>query len=732
VIGYLAGYGFADHPASQPFRREGVERETMALAWIGKWFRGQAESAPLLIAVDNLQWADRDSLRMLEHIARQLSDCSGVLIVTARSEFRRQAYMRGLERHTEITLGQLGEAATNTLIQAALGYVSNVPEQMASLIGERAQGNPLFVEEFLRMLFDNGVFGYTENGWNVNTFRYQTLTSTLPTGLLGVLQARLDDLDERTRRVVQIAAVIGHTFWGGCVSQLAQFDARPALQDLIARGLIAQNPESTLEGEQEYTFRHSLYREVAYEILTRPNREAYHQQAGHWLMERVADQPEYFGILADHLALGKQREQALAMFAAAADDRLQRGFLSEALKLTESGLAAAREIAREIALPAVSKLWLLQGQTLVALQRYNEALAASQTALMLLKELPPDDLIEERVTAGYTLGDAYRYLGQYDEAAEALTLAENLLPAGNVVQLAEIVRAFGALARYRGRLDDGQEYHGRALKLAEQLENKLQVAANVLALGLIALDRGELANALGYFKRAMATDRQNNNIYYVVMDLNYIGMVYFAACAYQKALHFFNEAEELQRSIHHRDPLLEANKGLCLIALGEHDAGMTQLVGVATNQYQNAHTRHLVNVLHLAGLVWTGRDAECVDSAAVLIADVCNRSPILHGRGLLWLGLAQQAQGNPAALDTLRQALDNELRYAGRDLWLCYYAVGRASGDSTDAAECYAKAASILREQADSLEIRPEMPATFFNDDFVQTVMALGYASSSP
>jgi tetratricopeptide (TPR) repeat protein len=230
----------------------------------------------------------------------------------------------------------------------------------------------------------------------------------------------------------------------------------------------------------------------------------------------------------------------------------------------------------------------------------------------------------------------------------------------------------------------------------------------------------------------MATDRQNNNIYYVVMDLNYIGMVYFAACAYQKALHFFNEAEELQRSIHHRDPLLEANKGLCLIALGEHDAGMTQLVEVAANQYQNAHTRHLVHVLHLAGLVWTGGDAECVDSAAELIADVCNRSPILHGRGLLWLGLAQQALGNPAALITLGQALDNELTYAGRDLWLCYYAVGRASGDSTDAAECYAKAASILRERADSLDIRPEMPATFFSDDFVQAVLALGHASSSP
>jgi tetratricopeptide (TPR) repeat protein len=468
---------------------------------------------------------------------------------------------------------------------------------------------------------------------------------------------------------------------------------------------------------------------VAYEILTRSSREGYHQQAAHWLMERVADRPEYFGVLADHLARGKQREHALAMYVAAVEDRLQRGLLLDGLRLVESGLAAAREIAREAALPFVSRLWIAQGQTLNELNRYKEALAACQTALMLMQELPSNDFIEERVTAGYTLADAYRKLGQYNESFEALTIAHNLLPSGKSLQLSEIVRSFGALARYRGRLDDGRAYHERALKLAEEAGSRLQAAANVLALGLVALDRGELAAALGHFQRALETDGQGGNVYYQVMDLNYIGMVFHTVCAYEKALEYFNEAQALQQRMHYRDPLLEANRGLCLVALGQSDEGLALLEEASARPHQNAYTQHLVHLARLAGLAQAGQFEACLENAGAFIAEVCERNPILLGRGMLWRGIAQYALGESYAHETVQQALDNELLYGGRDTWLCYYALGRATEDEVQSTEYYANAANILNALTSSLSVQPELKTTFLSDEFAQAVF--GYASNN-
>jgi predicted ATPase/class 3 adenylate cyclase len=730
VLGYLAGYGFADHPAVQPIKSEGGESEAMAFSWLGKWFEGLAETGPLLLTVDNLQWADNGSLRMLEHLARVLAERSGVLLMTARPEFG-YYFGRGFQQHTEITLAHLSEGATKKLIEAVLRHVSGLPEVLLPLISTRAQGNPLFVEEFLRMLFDNGVFEPAEGGgWRVNNFLYRTMASALPNGLMGVLQARLDDLDERARRVVQIAAVIGQTFWGGCVSFLARFDAQAILSDLVARGLIEQNLESSLEGEDEFAFRHTLYREVAYEILTRANREVYHQQAADWLMKRVANRPEYLGVLADHLARGKQREHALAMYVAAANDRMQRGLLSETLKLIESGLAAAREVPREIALPLVSKLWLQQGQTLVALNRYQEASAASHTAMMLLEEMPVEDMLEERVIAAQTLGDVHRKLGQYQEAYEALLMAYGLLPDENTGQLASILRAFGALARYQGQLDEGLTYHQQAIELAQGSSQRL-IASNMTALGLIALDRGELASALGYFEQVLELNQQSSNVYYQIMDLNNVGMVYSAVFAYHKALEIFNQAEVLQASIHYHNPLLETNRGLCLIALGQADEGLTLFQQAADLPQQNAFTRQLIRLLTLAGLALSGKYEDCREKAATFVADIRETNPILYGRGLLWQGLAQHALGNAAASTTLREALDTELKVAGRDAWLCYYALGRASDDPTFAADCFSKASDILKALANSLQMRPELQATFINNDFVQAVLAAGYQTES-
>src|SRR5690606_23525064 len=373
VIGRLAGFAFADFP----------DLDVDPLETVAAWLRALAGNRALMIAVDNLQWVDHASLDLLEYLAIAFVNKSGILLTAARPDFaqRRKNFLETCARRTDMVIGRLDDAATRKLIEHVVRYVDNVPARLIDHIHERSEGNPLFVEEFLRMLFDNGVFEARSDGrWRTNTYLYGMLAGELPNGLLGVFQARLDDLPPLSRRILQIASVIGPTFWEEAVSRLNGFDAAPLLADLTERGIIVRNAESSLRGQKEYRFRHTLYSDVAYAMLMRHEREHYHRQIADWLTWQVADQPDFLGQLAEHLALGQKREQALTVFLAAAQDRVKRGMHTQALKLVEAGLGCQSDVPREVALPVVSQLWLQQGLALLALRRYSEASAAGQTA----------------------------------------------------------------------------------------------------------------------------------------------------------------------------------------------------------------------------------------------------------------------------------------------------------------------------------------------------------------
>jgi class 3 adenylate cyclase/tetratricopeptide (TPR) repeat protein len=730
VMGYLTGYGFADSPHVTLLKRGGPDHERLALAWLCKWFEGVAETSPLLLVVDNLQWADRASLELLQQLAQRLAAKAVVILAAARLEFRTQnlVYMQSIKRHTEMTLNALSEEDAAQLITSVLQQVDKVPPALVQIVASRAEGNPLFIEEFLRMLFDNGVFEPAENGrWKVNRYLYSLTISTLPNGLIGVLQARLDDLLVEARQVIQAASVIGQTFWSGTAAFLLGSDAKHTLADLAGRGIIVPHAESSFEGEEEYSFRHTLYREVSYEMLTRQTRENYHHKAAQWLASHVTDRPQYLPILAEHYLQGQQYEQAIYIYEQGAEDRLKRGMMDDVLKLVETAMPLAKNMPREVALPVVSRLWLVQAQALFVLKRFEESSAASRTSMMLMEELPMVDAINERVAAARMLGMAYRSMGRYDDAMDALHLAFTLLPEGDAAEpeaLSDVLRAYGTLSWHRGYFGESEGYLQRALAVAEKAKNPRAMAGAITLLGHIALDRGEIAAALDHYERVLHINRQGENLYYQVLDLSHIGTVYRHVFAYERALETFDQAELLRQQIHFDDPLLQVNRAHCWIAMGRAEQGLALLRAAAARETPDAHVRQQVILALIQGLALTGYYSECRDLALRFITEAYQHNPILYGRGLLWLGLAQHALGETNGQQTLRQALQIEQDYGGRELWQCYYTLGTISANAHEAAEYYAKAAAILNKRAEDLYAHPELQVTLLNNTFVQSVFA--------
>ncbi|MEO0561747.1 MAG: AAA family ATPase, partial [Chloroflexota bacterium] len=182
VLGYLAGYGFADSPYTQSLTR-GVSAPTddERPRWVQRWLRGLAGERPVLLLVDNLQWADPDSMQVLRYLAT--NDKRILIFAAARADFETEAEeMMAVVKHDQLMLSPLTEPQIRQILDAVLDYVDNVPEDLIELIVARAEGNPLFVEEFLRMLFDNGVFKFREDTtrWRVDSIQYHMMEDHLP------------------------------------------------------------------------------------------------------------------------------------------------------------------------------------------------------------------------------------------------------------------------------------------------------------------------------------------------------------------------------------------------------------------------------------------------------------------------------------------------------------------------------------------------------------------------
>lgn len=712
-IGFLAGYGFTASPYVRALQKGGPEQKQMANATIARWFEGMAQAGPVLIVVDNLQWVDHESLGLLEYLARELANYPLVILGASRPEIQDHApgYMVQFPAYTEIELPRMADRDIDSIVRAVFRHVDNVPDSLPALIRTRAEGNPLFVEEFIYMLFDNGVIETGSDGrWRINLLQYSMRSSKMPGGLVAILQARLDELSTSARQVLQMASAIGVKFWVGAIAPLIGMgDVDVALDDLQARGIIVQNSGSDFEREVEYQFRHTLYREVVYSMLTRQNREIYHRNIAGWLEERVASRPEFLETLAEHYHLSRQNQQALLTYIAAAKDRFQRGLMDETLTMIERGLDAAREVPREIALQMVSVLWMMQGQALDALDRYEQSSAASQTALMLLNELPETAMLEEKVTAARTLASAHLNLGNYDEAFDALNRANSMLPKENIQQHAAILRTFGMLFRSRGHLNESLAYQQEAFTLAQQSGDKREIARVQSVLSTIALDRGDFATALTYCERVLEQNRQDDNTYYQILDLRQMAGIYRSLFAYEEALELCDEAEPLQQRIRYRDPLLHANRALCLISLGQPDKGVRMLRSAAANEHQNPAVRQKVQLALVMGLAMLGDYDHCLEHARRLAEQSYNHNIILYGRSLLWQGIAQNALDDPHARNTLKDALDYELTYAGRYAWLAYYTMGNASASDAEARYWYDQAFGTLLAMANSLHTRPAL-----------------------
>jgi len=269
---------------------------------IRKTFEAMARVRPLILVFDDIHWGEPTFLDLVEHIADWTRDAPILLIAMARPELleKRSAWSGGKRWVTTMQLEPLSDVESEELVTSLLGR-ADLPPEFRAHISHAAEGNPLFVEELLGKLIDDGFLVVAENGWGAAGDLSQL---ALPPTIQALLAARLDGLSSEERTVIERASVEGKVFHRGAVMELAPESMRPHVRDRLAslmRMELVRPDQASFAGEEAYRFRHLLIRDAAYQALAKQTRSELHERFAEWLQRAAADRmAEYEEIIAYH------------------------------------------------------------------------------------------------------------------------------------------------------------------------------------------------------------------------------------------------------------------------------------------------------------------------------------------------------------------------------------------------------------------------------------------------
>jgi len=329
-LGVLIGVNWEKSRYLDPYLTKPQERVERAFDLMGELLVRASQRGPVVLILDDLQWADPGSLKLIKYLWRTNGrGLTLLMLASAQEEFMNEGGLEFLDAD-RIELQPLPISAD--LVREAYPVLKNETENVLIALAKKADGNPYFLEEMVKNLLSAGEF--TEIGVN-----------KLPKTLAALLQSRLDLLSLEGRATAYFAAVSGRVFWKGSV--LAAYRRAPgvtqvldvsshnlvgkvqkSLDELMEKELAFLRVGSSFSGDREYIFKHALLREVAYQRMPDDLKEACHHAVATWLADRVG--PERSISVAHHFEKARVFDRAQEFYTLAADHARSLGSFEEA------------------------------------------------------------------------------------------------------------------------------------------------------------------------------------------------------------------------------------------------------------------------------------------------------------------------------------------------------------------------------------------------------------------
>jgi class 3 adenylate cyclase len=472
----------------------GSDRRGEAFTAWRRFFEGIAERSPLVLVFEDLHWADDGLLDFVDHLAEWVTGVPVLIVCTARPELldRRPGWGGGKLNSFTASIPALTPEETTRLV-AGLLEQTLLPAEVQTALLERAEGNPLYAEEYVRMLQDRGFLVRGPSGWRLE----HAEELALPESVQGMIAARLDALTAPQKELILDAAVVGKVFWPAV---LAAIGGRPAaeleddLHALARKEFVRRERRSAIDGETQYAFLHLLVRDVAYGQIPRAARVEKHHRAACWIDSLAPDRSEdraemlahhYLEALSLADAAGVDAEALRAPARAALVEATERSHALNAFSTTVRYASAALDLGHLDPLEE-AHLKLRRGQAQWYIGELDfAAVREAREAFLAHGEL------ERAADASVVAADAHTYRGETREAIEELDRAATFL-ADRPISLSK-ARVFAVKAREAALLTDpgAIEYAEQAVAMADELGSDELASHALNTRALIKVDAGD-------------------------------------------------------------------------------------------------------------------------------------------------------------------------------------------------------------------------------------------------
>ena len=514
----------------------------------------QAQAQPLLLILEDVHWSDPTSLELLDYVGRNVVSCAAAILILHRPREWLDGRWNKLAHAVEIALQELPTTAVKGLLVDLLD-TEEVPDQLTNLVLRKAQGNPFFTEEVVRTLIDTQAL--RKNGhWRLVA---DPEKAGVPDTIHGVIQSRIDRLEETNRRVLQVASVIGRVFDTQVLNGVYPYDdvngSLPRrLGQLGSQGMLLLE---TPVPKPHYMFKHALTQDVAYESLPYARRRQIHRHVGTFVAalgnEATAERP---GFLAHHFFQGQAWQEALT-YSLVAGRKAQREYANEvAISHFERALQAAMRSAEEIGKPCAEECLEAHealGEVLTIAGRYEEAQTHLEQARTLI-EAQPSSKKRHWKLAGLLdkIATVYEAKGDYDTALEQLVQGLALPEIKKTIEGANLYLRGVSVFHRQADYNQAEEWCRRGLEIAAQINSLVgqkTLARGYYLLGGIQGRRGDLKGAIVQCRKSLAQYQAVDDLLGQAQAHSNLAIAYHDQDKWEIAAQHYKEAEQIVERI---------------------------------------------------------------------------------------------------------------------------------------------------------------------------------------
>ncbi|MDB4956439.1 MAG: Tetratricopeptide 2 repeat protein [Myxococcales bacterium] len=569
-IGAFVGLDFPPTPFLKAVTESPKQHNEIARTALRRFIELDAHGSPLVIVLDDLQWADDETLTLVSDLSVALGGSPVVILTAARPEMlvRCAAWGEGAVDHTRIDLRNLEGDDAEKMFRNLLSRCDEVPEDTAQAAVEMTGGNPAFLEQLVRLFLDNGTIDASGPTWRLDPDK--AADTELPISIEEAIEARIAALENDERDLLEKAAVFGNVFWVSAVIAMTRLeqppqpkpvgpldmewgngeDIRRRVSDLVSMladrdYLLPLDPDdSSISGDVEVVFKHNLERELIVKS-TEPGRLArYYLSAAQWLEAKLLNlRDEQLEFLATLYERGGDARRAARCYLQGGDRARARYAPDEARALYEKGLAMLGEADAPARMDALHNL----GDVLEAGGRTDEA---SERFVEMLQLAWRFDNLNKAGAAYSRLARAQRRRGKYDGAMEHLRRAQELFERSKDDRgMASSLDDMGRVHWLRGAYGQALDFHRQALTTRRALGDRRSIALSLANIGRVHHDTGNFKAAIAQFREALDLRRDIGDLVGVVQSLCDLGGVYAEDGNHEAALELLHEARALAQEI---------------------------------------------------------------------------------------------------------------------------------------------------------------------------------------